>query len=141
MLTNEKTNDKLVLFRKSDNDNTNRNMNNAYPCPSNEFNNNLGSSINIKHPNRAILSDTNLLKIKNAGIIIIVEKIILTRRWIFIICNGSVVPESVNTNDNTYAHPVLVLVYPIGKLPSKMVFAEYTNEKKPSVAMGTSNGA
>ena len=52
--TNAKINDKFVLLRKSESDNTNKNMNNEYPCPSSEFNNNLGSSTKIKQPNRAI---------------------------------------------------------------------------------------
>ena len=50
------------------------------------------------------------------------------------------VSEKTKNSDKKFDHPVLVVVYPTGKLLSKTVFIAYTNEKKPSVAIGTSYG-
>jgi hypothetical protein len=69
-----------------------------------------------------------------------VDSIILKALCISIRCKGSEVSEKTKNRDKKFDHPVLVVVYPIGKLLSKTVFIAYTNEKKPSVAIGTSYG-
>ena len=65
----------------------------------------------------------NRLKIKKAGIIVIVENTILVILCISISRIGSDTSVKENINDKKLAHPVLVVVYPIGKLLWKTVSA------------------
>ena len=116
MHTKLKKNPTLSLFKNNAIVKTNKNIYNEKFIPSTEINNNLGSIMNSKLPYNAILFFTNRLKIKKAGIIVIVENTILVILCTSISRIGSDTSVKENINDKKLAHPVLVVVYPIGKL-------------------------
>tara|TARA_B100001750_G_scaffold248088_1_gene276616 strand:+ start:1842 stop:2360 length:519 start_codon:yes stop_codon:yes gene_type:complete len=120
--TNVRNNETFVLLRNNAIADTNKKKNNEKLIPSNDISNSLGSTANRKHPNIANLILTNLLKIKKAGIIVNEDKTILKDLCICIKCRGCEVSENIKNNDKKFDHPVLVTVYPTGKLSSKTVF-------------------
>tara|TARA_B100000953_G_scaffold214265_1_gene177105 strand:- start:36 stop:488 length:453 start_codon:yes stop_codon:yes gene_type:complete len=112
----------FVFFKKSAIVKTNKKKYNEKLSPSNDISNSLGSTANKKLPNKAHLVLTNLLKIKKAGIIVIVDSIMLKVLCISIKCTGSEVSEKTKKSDKKFDHPELVVVYPMGKVLSKTVF-------------------